>query len=216
MMSGGDTNALLIELDTGGAVFRPSAIEKMTGGEACRQGERFTCGEGLYAASLAGPRGVAVVGGEQRVQNFYPELGEAFRREDLLAYAGLRAVLSLRRSGVPEDSWETEFGRAVAKDFDVAEREVSFGKLRAWFDEKGLSFKFASAEMLEPLASGTITQRIAAAEDRLREQGIVNATNQLLREKDSVAVVYGFGHFYKQLPALVHAFGEPKYDCGAP
>lgn len=131
-LADGAPSAVLIEMNTGGSFFKREAIRRMVGSPTCKSGGKFTCGEGAYAAGLAEARGARVLGGEGRLQDFSSRLVEKFSREDLLAFASLRAALTLQRNGAPADAWPASFRALVAGDLDLAADEGSLDFFERW------------------------------------------------------------------------------------
>jgi hypothetical protein len=133
-----------------------------------------------------------------------------------LAFASTRAILTLKRTGVPEPEWPASFLHLVRDDLDVSDTEWSLVKYSSWL-KANLNSEPAqvSPSWIEPVSENHANKlhKIAVDIDLVREKKILAAANELTETKKKILIIYGSSHFFKESDAYLHAFGKPQIEC---
>lgn len=204
---------VLIESVTGTSI---PAEEFKSIQNSCYQDNKFSCGEAAYSALIANSVHAEVLGGEpipfRLNQNLYSKL----RPNELFAFRSTQAILNLKRQGIKPEEWATHFNLEISQDIKFDSDEWSYSKYQDWLltNLKSLPTQI-EANWLEPRndKEANLLQMIASKIEKVREPLILRNAEQLINKHDSTMIIYGDGHFYKELPVYEKAFGEPSFQC---
>lgn len=208
-------DGLLVEMNTDGKPLSRSSLRALS--SDCLTDGKFRCGESVFAATVGGRYKARVLGGEPALPTFEAGLSAILTSEERLVLASVKALLMLKRKGIPEEQWASDFmpelNQALPKGDTAA---WSFSKFEDWL-KKYLKVSPAQVDSrwIEPRsdAGASATQRIAAKAERVREPMILNAAESLIRRSQRTLIVYGSSHFFKLGAAFEAAFGAVKIDC---
>lgn len=208
-------NQVVVEMDTEERSLPKNVIEDM--GRDCMREGRFTCGEPAYAAVIASNVNASVLGGEVSFGIVGRELSRSRSREDLLAFASVRSIITLQREGVPESQWRTRFMADVKRSFSsFVVGDWSYEKFQAWLSKNMNSTpNQITDQWLEPRndSGATIIQKISSEVSQIREPKILKAAENAINSGQKAMMIYGSGHYFTLAPALEKAFGKPQINC---
>ncbi len=174
-------------------------------------------GESFFAASLALSAGVPFAGAEPSRREEAEGLRTAgFSLDDMLSYFLLRQIPEWRREHAPEplprmlSSYAAEWYREQRLP-----NRWTPSRLSAWC-RSHLGHPFDASAVrgweTEPATGphALFTQRIAAADLRVRDGFVVGQIARALNEHRRVLVVYGAGHHFTERRVLQQMLGAPE------
>lgn len=184
--------------------------------KSCYKGVNFTCGEGVYAASVARQYGALVIGGEPPPHILDPQIHKRLSYRDLLYFKGMQFILELRRKGHDPKTWPAKFDEFIYANARSDKDILTYDQFKD-FLEKDIQ---TTPEKLHELDLNTtdynnanVLQKIAYLIDHTREPFILQRAEKLLNRADNIAIAYSPVHYYIQQNVLIRAFGKPEIKC---
>lgn len=124
--------------------------------------------------------------------------------------------MEMKDGRIAPDQWPEHFSSKFKLNPAFSNSDWSYEKFKVWLkDNMNSEVSGANAKWMEPRsdAKAMKLQKIAQDIENVREPMIQSAIQTQLNKFDTTMVVYGYGHFYKQAPALEKIFGSPLIQC---
>lgn len=184
--------------------------------------------EAGYAAYLAKECGIPSVGGEISGNEFLTKMqSHGYSLEDVLADSFMRQIETLplkdRLTMTEEEFMTNHMERLLAKANQRVNPQrldniepLTIDQFKQWYITHPLSgnrsFRSINHEDFVPRQQGEFTQKMACASGLVRDEHIAELFNELFKQNDHVAIVYGAGHLNSLRPLLENMFdGEGNF-----
>ncbi len=189
-----------------------------------REGVIKKMGESAFALKLAMDSNIEVESPEPQLSEEIQYLIQTgFEKEDIFAFYLYRSANQYQRT--PQTPSIEEYLQPDAEEFKAATNWENFDYSienlktighRLWGNRSALDSAEFSEERIDPVPwdekkdEQTVVNQIAAQSSFFRDRFMVKRLQKILKEKDSVLVVFGVSHAYMQEPALRKIFESFK------
>jgi len=164
--------------------------------------EVIFCGEGAYAALMAGRIGSTVKSGETNDVQINNLLKQTKLKSGLLAYLSTQVLLNFKRRGMPILEWPKYFQSELQHNAVSASEAWTYDQFASWLQTNLKEDPtHVDGRWIEPRTDNKSTSlnKFAFEVDKVREPLIMQNIEAMLNENDKSMAIYGSAHFLNKL-----------------